>query len=601
MNSKKILLLVFFSAFFLRFSNIFNQLYRNQILFFTGDSDPYCHILRVQSAIQNFPRLTGFEPFLNFPYGTHHFWPPVFDWLIAFLCLILGLGFPSVKLVEWTCAVLPPLIGGLTILPVYHFSKNILSEKNSLLTAVIFSLMPFHILYTTFARFDHHLAEPFLYILIILFFILACQKHILYAFLAGVTIFLAIGTWIGSTIFVLILGISIILQFICDTIRKQCSTRIFYSAVITFATALPGVMLLRNPYWKKVYPVSFDTISLLQPYTIWFFLVLFLVFYFIQGYLVFPKSRRILFAAGIFAFFLISSTLILSGGFIGGILAGINFLSNRPPQFFKDFGEFEPFITNSSGFLEYIFVGIIIFVVFYGLILFINEIIINPKIYKIVFLVSTVIFGILTLIRPRFSGIFSINLAILVAYIFERLFQNKISQKGSKLLIVIPGILVFSFYSYGIHKITKKGGDDFKVYYQALLWLKENSENISRSNLKYGVLPSASEYGNAIVYVAKRPTIATNMHLEPQGLITLEKFFLETDISKAQKILADNKVGYIILSRTPYIEQKAKNGSIYNLLWQRQKEKCKQMLTLVYTSASGNIKIFSVLFFQNKE
>ena len=129
MNSKKILLLIFFSALFLRVSNFFNQIYNGQILFFTGDSDAYCHLLRVQSAIQNFPKLPLFEPFLNFPHGTHHFWPPVFDYLTAVLCLILGLGFPSVKLIEWICALLPPIIGAVTIFPVYFFSKIFCRKK----------------------------------------------------------------------------------------------------------------------------------------------------------------------------------------------------------------------------------------------------------------------------------------------------------------------------------------------------------------------------------------------------------------------------------------------------------------------------------------
>jgi len=56
-----------------------------------------------------------------------------------------------------------------------------------------------------------------------------------------------------------------------------------------------------------------------------------------------------------------------------------------------------------------------------------------------------------------------------------------------------------------------------------------------------------------------------------------------------KKILSENKIGYVILSRTPYIEQKAKKDSIYNKLWQFE-----QLFELKksYILPSGNIKIF---------
>ncbi|MDO8734172.1 MAG: glycosyltransferase family 39 protein, partial [Elusimicrobiota bacterium] len=502
------------------------------------------------------------------------------------LCLILGLGFPSVKLIEWTCALLPSIIGAATVFPVYYFSKNILSEKNAVFASGIFAIMPFHILYTTFARFDHHFTEPLFFILIILFFIFAIKKSLLYAFLSGIIIFISVGTWVGSTIFILILGISVLVKMIFDILAGKTSDRLFQTAIITYATALPGVMLLRNPYWKKIHTISFDTISLFQPYMIWFFLLLFLILYFFQCLIVFSKKRKFIITAGAIAVFLIFYALLFSGGFLGGLFAGINFLGGRPPQFFRDFGEFESFITSTSGMLDIIFVAVILLIVLYGVVIFLKDTMRDPAFEKIFFLISTVIFGILTLKRARFSGLFSLNFAILVAYIFEHLFKNEKSLKISKFSISVSAILIFTFYGYGIHKITK---NDFKEYYQSLLWLKENSPSVSQNNPEYGVLPSASEYGNAIVYVAERPTVSTNMHLEPQGLITLEKFFLETDLKKAKKILSENKIAYIILSKSPYIEQKAIKDSMYNKLWQ---DKCKQMLTSVYVSPSGDIKIF---------
>jgi asparagine N-glycosylation enzyme membrane subunit Stt3 len=103
---------------------------------------------------------------------------------------------------------------------------------------------------------------------------------------------------------------------------------------------------------------------------------------------------------------------------LGGLFAGINFLGSRPPQFFSEFGEFESFITSASGMLESTFVAVILLIVLYGVVIFLKDTITVPSFEKIIFLISTVVFGILTLTRARFSGLFSINFAILVAYIF---------------------------------------------------------------------------------------------------------------------------------------------------------------------------------------
>lgn len=592
MNSRKILFFIFLSAIFLRFSNIFNQTIKGHILFFTGDSDAYCHLTRIQSAIENFPQLPVYEPFLNFPYGAHHFWPPVFDWLTAVLCLIMGLGSPSVKLIEWVCALFPPVIGAATIFPVYWFSKKFFLEENSLLAAAIFSLMPFHILYTTFARFDHHFIEPFFFIIIILFFIYSYEKSVIYAFLCGFFIFLSLGSWVGSIIFILILGFSVILQIILDTIKKKSSTKIFYSGIISLAVALPCAMLLKNPYWKKIYTVSFDAISIFQPYVIWFFLLLVLILYFIQSILIFNEWKKYIIFAGLAAAGTILYALFFSGGFVGGIFAGINFLGNKPPQYFRDFGEFESLISNSSGIYGIVFAMVILAVIVYGLGLFLKN---NSKDFKIehtIFLVSTVILGIMTLKRARFSGIFSINISIIIVYIFQHVLSK--TEKRMKSLngqmAAVLAVLVLCLYGHGISKSTDTG---FKEYFKALLWLRENSPDVSRDKPEYGVLPSASEYGNAVVYVARRPSIATNMHLEPQGLATVKKFFNESDLKKAEKILDENKIKYIILSRTPYIEQKAAKDSMYNKLWQSESARGGSQLEEVYLSPSGNIKIFT--------
>ncbi len=300
----------------------------------------------------------------------------------------MGLGFPSVKLIEWTCALLPSIIGAATVFPVYYFSKNILSEKNAIFASVIFAIMPFHILYTTFARFDHHFAEPFFFILIILFFIFAVKKSLFYAFLSGIIIFISIGTWVGSTIFILILGISVLVKMFFDILARKTSDRLFQAAIITYATALPGVMLLRNPYWKKIYTVSFDTVSLFQPYMIWIFLLLFLIFYFFQCLIVFSKNRKFIIMAGAIAVFLIFYALLFSGGFLGGLFAGINFLGSRPPQFFSEFGEFESFITSTSGMLDIAFVAVILLIVLCGVVIFLKDTIITPAFEKIIFLIS---------------------------------------------------------------------------------------------------------------------------------------------------------------------------------------------------------------------
>ena len=134
--------------------------------------DQFYHMRRILYTAYNFPHTLNFDSYLNYPYGFEIGWPPFFDLLGALLAKILGGGQPDLHTIEFAGALLPVLLGVLTIIPLYIAAATILDRKTGLLAAFVFAFMPAHIYASKFGNVSHHVAETFLttasYALIIL-------------------------------------------------------------------------------------------------------------------------------------------------------------------------------------------------------------------------------------------------------------------------------------------------------------------------------------------------------------------------------------------------------------------------------------------------
>ncbi len=84
--------------------------------------DDFYHMRLIAYTVSNFPHSLNFDSYINYPYGFNVGWPPFFDLLGALLAKVLGGGQPDLHTTEFAGALLPVLLGVITIVPlVYSF------------------------------------------------------------------------------------------------------------------------------------------------------------------------------------------------------------------------------------------------------------------------------------------------------------------------------------------------------------------------------------------------------------------------------------------------------------------------------------------------
>ena len=121
-NSKNIFVLVaaLLVAFIIRMLS-YASVTANGGITFMGYDDFY-HMRLILYTASNFPHSLNFDSYINYPYGFEIGWPPLFDLLGALLAKILGGGQPDLHTIEFAGALLPVLLGVLTIIPLVYRS-----------------------------------------------------------------------------------------------------------------------------------------------------------------------------------------------------------------------------------------------------------------------------------------------------------------------------------------------------------------------------------------------------------------------------------------------------------------------------------------------
>jgi dolichyl-phosphooligosaccharide-protein glycotransferase len=225
----------------------------NGSITFTGYDDFY-HMRRILYTASNFPHSLNFDSYLNYPYGFEIGWPPLFDLLGGLLAKILGGGQPDLHTVEFAGALLPVLLGVLTIIPLYIAASSVFDRKTGLLGALIFAVLPAHVSISRFGAVDHHVAETLLSTAAYAFFILALKwakdgslsltslktiysekklvKSLVFAAASGLCLALLIFTWIGAPIFA---SFIVLYAFIQTTINLKAGKNSDYLLICSIA------------------------------------------------------------------------------------------------------------------------------------------------------------------------------------------------------------------------------------------------------------------------------------------------------------------------------------------------------------------------------
>lgn len=300
--------------------------------------DAYYHLRRATIWAQNFPKIITLDYYMSYPFGAECPWPPLYDWFIAVLSLILGLGKYDAKMVHLVTALLPPVIASLCIIATYMVVKRVWKNDRIALFASFFAIiMPGMLGYSTVASGDHHIAETFVGLLFYYYALKIVEdskdqkiqnKDIL---ITGLLISVGLLVWQGEIVFYTIFAFFLIVFFLLNNKKigyiNKVSVSFLYIAFI--GSSVVALIRFIIPRATSLSLFDFGYFSYFQPVYITF--VFSCVF-------VFGKIIQI-FNTNIKKFIAISS-IVVSGFIIiifflkplrEGIWLGLNFLFKTDP------------------------------------------------------------------------------------------------------------------------------------------------------------------------------------------------------------------------------------------------------------------------------
>ncbi|WP_406658156.1 oligosaccharyl transferase, archaeosortase A system-associated [Methanolobus sp. ZRKC2] len=614
-NSKLLVVFLVISAFLIRLSSLFT-IYSNGKIIFVG-ADPFYHVRRIVYSAQHFPDTITFDTYLNYPFGYEIGWPPLYDQVIAFLALVVGNGNPSISTIEMVSAIFPALLGALTILPLYYLASAIFDKKTAIASAVIISLIPAHLIISEAGFTDHHVAEVLLSTTAYALLIIALKqsreidlkfsniktlepklliKPVLLSIAAGLILALTIFTWIGSPIFLGLVGLYIFVQFTADLKEKRQSEYALINVIIVYTTILLFIVPIIERTLRPGLEVSGMFLS-------WFhvtFVVALLLASSFSGIIAkifdIKNIRWMYYPVVIITIAAIGTVLInqVLPSFYQNVIEGMEYLGGDA-SILGTIAQARPLLFDQTFTLVHVWNYFTIFslTAIIGLAIFTANL--NNKKYPpemVFFFTWTIIVLVLTLSQRRFAYMLAINFAVLSGYFVNSLYglwkneqkqdtktksksnsKSKSKKAASKtpvwetvtsasiMLIFIP-IISFSFFA----PIVDTLGDPetpSSDWQESLEWLEANSPETSfylepEETPEYGVL-SWWDYGNWILYIAKRPVVANNFQT---GIEDSSHFFATTNESDALSILEKRNVKYVITDNQMTIR---KSQSIFDV------------------------------------
>ncbi|HOW14876.1 oligosaccharyl transferase, archaeosortase A system-associated [Methanosarcina sp.] len=429
---------------------------------FTG-YDEFYHMRRILYTTFNFPHILNFDTYINYPYGFEVGWPPFFDLLGALLAIVMGGGQPDTHTVELAGAILPVLLGVLTIIPVYVVGASVFDKKTGLAGAFAFAVLPAHVYVSRFGTVDHHVAEVFLSTTAYAFFILSLKlagesklssgslknlssdkkliNPLVLSAISGLFLSLFIFTWVGAPAFVSFIVLYALVQATLDLKAGKESDYVFIcSATTVFSTLLFTIPLSAGAVrqgleMSAMYLSWFQVVYLLIMLAGVFLLWGFSAFVSKKGmdWKYYPGVLILVFGSGLV--FL----RIFSAEYYAFIAEGLRFFSGQG-EYISTIAEAVPLFFTAQGKFTFSAVlgsfGLTFLTAAAGFFLFALESKkekSNPE--RVFFLVWTLFYAYLALSQRRFSYLFAVNVSILTAYILWVLLDSLDFEKEVKKLI----------------------------------------------------------------------------------------------------------------------------------------------------------------------
>jgi oligosaccharyl transferase (archaeosortase A-associated) len=229
---------------YIRIALPYHQIFVNDWVWFR-ETDAYYYMRNIETLVHNFPQFNSFDPYMLFPSGTAGLIRPFFAWLVAGIILLVRGGASTLHTMEAVAAYIPPILGTLTLIPVYFIGKELFNRWAGVISAALVVILPGEFLHRSLLGFtDHHVAETLFSTVCILFLIMAIKRarereisfdHFLsrdwstvrrplvYTLLAGIFLGIYLLTWIGGLLLVFIIFVYLVIQSVVDHLRHKSS------------------------------------------------------------------------------------------------------------------------------------------------------------------------------------------------------------------------------------------------------------------------------------------------------------------------------------------------------------------------------------------
>ncbi|RJQ40921.1 MAG: oligosaccharyl transferase, archaeosortase A system-associated [Dehalococcoidia bacterium] len=255
-----ILLAVFFGvALFFRIAIPYDQVFRGDTIKFTT-ADAYHYMRLVDSLAHNFPSIIPFDPYLSYPQVFDLGSQNLFVFLLSGIAWLIGLGSPTQHTVDIIGAYFPAIMGALTVFPVFFIGKALFNRWAGVIAAGLIAVYPGEFMGRTALGFaDRDGLQVLFTALTMLFLILAIKSArqrqlsfshlrnrdwavitgpLAYSLLAGIFLGLYLLTWTGAFLFLIVIFVYFIIQYIVSHLRQENNDYLGFTGTIIFLIAL---------------------------------------------------------------------------------------------------------------------------------------------------------------------------------------------------------------------------------------------------------------------------------------------------------------------------------------------------------------------------
>ena len=561
-------------AFLLRVVGQWDKVFVDGNVWFRG-VDSWYHMRLVDNMLINFPIPIKWDMFATYPDGYSVGYFPLMSWMIAIPGKFLDY--------EVVGALLPPILGALTLIPVYYIGKALFSKGVGLLACLLVAIFPTEFFHRTLLGFtDHHVLEVFFSTFTILFLVLAYKNikkekvRLVYPILAGISLGLYLSSWSGGLLLVFPIWIWFAFTFTHKLMKGNSTESLCKITSLTFLIAfllyLPNTFFIQNATPSSIIMLG----ATATPFTFQ------LLSRSLEGW-----TRFVMVTEGIIIILIVFSALFYPFPFwyIKSVFFGFGAtieeaVPTTPTVLF-----------NQYGISFFLFLGGL----YYG---------IKNKTNSL-FLIWTLIIFLTTIGQRRWGYYFVITNALLAAY-FAFMLGKWVKPNVRVAVIVVVCFFMVLPTLKGTVGLASRPNNIDNDWYHACLYLKEStpepfsSENayyeLENKKADYGVL-SWWDYGHWIIRIGHRVPVTSPTW---QDAPLQSKVLVAQSEEEANEFLREVNIKYIIVDEAmvtgkfyalaqkagvPNTEDIRKNSMVMRL-WNEEVETWRKIYQV------GRVKIF---------